>query len=131
MPILAATRLCPWSLPVVAGTSRSMPIRILQVPAVRIAANTGVLIPVVPDRADSGTGDYVPMTRATISKALIKRVFDLAHAEFLGAGWTKLESGIFSFDLSEDSYGCVGLNKVIGRNGILEINPIVGVGSHK
>jgi hypothetical protein len=68
---------------------------------------------------------------ATASIGFIKRVFQLADAEFRKAGWTKRKHG-FSVDLSEDIYGRVGLNKAIGRgNGILEINPIVGVGSHK
>ena len=68
----------------------------------------------------------------TASKAFIKKVFDFADAEFRTAGWTKRNLDIFSIDLSQDSYGRVGLNKALGRgNGILEINPIVGVGSHK
>ena len=67
----------------------------------------------------------------TASKEFIKRVFELANNEFCKVGWTKRKSG-FSADLSEDIYGVIGLNKAIGRgNGILEINPIVGVGSHK
>ena len=69
---------------------------------------------------------------ATASEGFIKGVFELADAEFRKAGWTKRKPDIFSQDLSEDGYGRVGLNKAIGRgNGILEINPIVGVGSHK
>jgi hypothetical protein len=68
----------------------------------------------------------------TLSKAFIKRVFELADAEFCKAGWKKRKTDIFSFDLSEDIYGRVGLNKAVGRgDGILEINPIVGVGSHE
>jgi hypothetical protein len=69
---------------------------------------------------------------ATASKGFIKKVFELADVEFRKAGWIKRDSGIFSLDLSEDIYGWVGLNKAIRRgNGILEINPVVGVGSHK
>jgi hypothetical protein len=68
---------------------------------------------------------------ATVSKEFITRVLEIAAAEFCKAGWTKRKNG-FSLDLSEDIYGVVGLNKAIGRgNGILEINPVVGVGSQK
>lgn len=68
----------------------------------------------------------------TPSKVFIKRVFELADTEFRKAGWTKRKPDVFSFDLSGDIYGRVGLNKAVGRgDGILEINPIVGVGSHK
>lgn len=69
---------------------------------------------------------------AVASKQLIKSVFGLADAEFRKAGWTRRKPGIFSLGLSEDIYGRVGLNRAIGRGqGILEVNPIVGVGSHK
>ncbi len=68
----------------------------------------------------------------TISKQFIKAVFEVATVEFCKAGWTKLKSNVFAVDLSPDAYGCVSLNKAIGRGeGILEINPIVGVGNHK
>jgi len=69
---------------------------------------------------------------ATISKDFIKNVFDVATLELGKAGWAKRKPDIFSVDLSDDVYGRVGLNKAIGRgNGVLEINPIVGVGSHQ
>jgi hypothetical protein len=67
----------------------------------------------------------------TASKEFIKKVFEIAAAELCKEGWTKRKNG-FSVDLSEDIYRVVGLNKSIGRgDGLLEINPIIGVGSHK
>ena len=63
------------------------------------------------------------------SKEFIKAVFDATAAEFRKAGWTMHSSNIFAVDLSPDAYGCIGLNKAIGRGeGILEINPVVSVG---
>jgi hypothetical protein len=68
----------------------------------------------------------------TVSKDFIKDVFAAATAELQKAGWAKKRPNIFAEDLSDDAYGRVGLNKAIGRgNGVLEINPIVGVGSHR
>ena len=68
----------------------------------------------------------------TASKGLIRRVFELADVEFQQTGWTRRKPDAFSLDLSGDIYGRVGLNKAVGRGkGILEINPIIGVGSHE
>ena len=65
------------------------------------------------------------------SPNFVKDVFKLATTALCEAGWTKRKSDIFSCDLSQDAYGCVGLNKALYRGGILQINPVVSVGNMK
>ncbi len=65
------------------------------------------------------------------SPRFIKDVFQLVAAALHSAGWTKRKSNIFSLDLSEEAYGCVGLNKALYRGGILQINPVVSVGNKR
>ncbi len=67
-----------------------------------------------------------------VSIEFIKSVFKVLTVEFREAGWTKHKPNMFAVDLSPDAYGCVGLNKAIGGGeGIVEINPVIGVGNHQ
>ena len=68
------------------------------------------------------------------SKELIKELFTLVTREFQQAGWVRRKPtiNVYSTDLSVDAYGWVGLNRAVLRGqGIVEINPVVGVGHHK
>jgi hypothetical protein len=65
-------------------------------------------------------------------KEFSKIILALVGAKLGSHGWAARKPGMFSLDLSTDVYGWIGLNKAVGRGReILEINPIVGVGSHK
>lgn len=67
----------------------------------------------------------------TVPIGLIKDVSADATRALTTAGWEKRKAG-FSLDLRDKLYGFLGLNKAVGRgtDEYLEINPIVGVGSH-
>ena len=64
-----------------------------------------------------------------IPQNFIKNILQLVADTLCKTGWTKHKSGIFSYDLNEDVYGCIALNRAFYRKSIWEINPIVSVGS--
>jgi hypothetical protein len=67
----------------------------------------------------------------SVSPQFVKNVFEAIASAFANAGWEKRKAGILSVDLSDDAYGCVGLNKALYQGGILEVNPVVSVGNHR
>jgi hypothetical protein len=67
----------------------------------------------------------------TPSKRFIKTVLEAVATELQRSDWVRRKHG-YSTHLSDDIYGFIGLNRAVGHGDrILELNPIVGVGSLK
>lgn len=63
------------------------------------------------------------------SKKLISEVMEIARQELGNSGMRKRGQGeIYTCELNQETIGWVGLNRAVGhRDGLLEINPIMGV----
>ncbi|MCZ6679047.1 MAG: hypothetical protein O7E52_17575 [Candidatus Poribacteria bacterium] len=65
---------------------------------------------------------------ATVSRQLISEVMDTAQRELRKSGMRKRKGGIYTCQLNQETLGWVGLNRAVGRgDGLLEINPVIGV----
>jgi hypothetical protein len=62
-----------------------------------------------------------------VSVSLVKRVFDRITSELEKLRFQKREAGIFTLPISNETSGWLGLNRKVGDQGVLQINPVVGV----
>ena len=62
------------------------------------------------------------------TKALMTKIREAGNLHFRRLGYRKRSGEIFTLDLTADAIGWLGLNKAVRRReGVVEINPVVGV----
>lgn len=70
----------------------------------------------------------------SVPQHVVKEGFQVITQELERVGWVKRKTGgnIYSTELSVELYGSLGLNNVVhGRQGFVEVNPLIGVGHHE
>jgi len=67
----------------------------------------------------------------TVSKDFVSYVFALAAEQLARAGFQKRKVDIYTSAVNGEVAGWLGLNKALYREGVLQINPVVGVRHQK